>query len=651
MAVSFLKPALRKAYEPQPPIRTIDWALQHCFTHEGKPYNDFSFPHLGAPGGPFDAFDCPTIFDIFLQWGVRLGKTFGGQVCTLKQSDVTPWPGMFASVDEKLAIEVVERTYGMLERCKPLVSRLKPPHRRRDDKIDLRYNRIYVAWSRATGTLADKACRVGHANEIDKWIHPQTSAEADPLDLFDVRFNEFVSYKRWKEGSPALKGTSRVERGRLASCNAAFNVECPHCGRYQPLRFGDGKQTRGCIVWDKNAAGRSTVELALATARYICLHCGREIGDQFRGRMMRSGVWVPEGCTVDDDKARAAAAVWRQPGRPLWQGWATSDWIVGAPLQDGAVYGSQLASLAALSLTWGKIAAEFIGGGVTKLRNFKNSWLAETWDPKPQEKTWEQVGRRTIDNSVPPGVVPIWASLLAGGFDRQGQDGVDTFPWTIDAWGPEQRCHTIAYGICKTFDEITELLLRFWPHADGGPPLRVACSLFDSGYRPTGIHEYCLQAQLLGIMIWASKGSSRSLEGALYKDSTLGQHTSNPGMVQYQLDTISTQYWIENQLSKKTKADIDGYSIFAGDLPEHQDFLEQLLNDGPVYKEDQHDNSRESWKKINKEKPNDWRDCRRNAYGAMHIHTGGIILPRDYTPPRPEEPEEESKIRRINFRR
>jgi hypothetical protein len=154
-------------------------------------------------------------------------------------------------------------------------------------------------------------------------------------------------------------------------------------------------------------------------------------------------------------------------------------------------------------------------------------------------------------------------------------------------------------------------------------------------------------------MIWASKGSSTSLNGAWYKHSVLGKDTSNPGMEQYLIDTLATQSWIDKQLSKKTKADPDGYSIYAGDLLEHQDFLEELLNDGPVIEVHKKTNTgRESWKKLKKDKPNDKRDCRRNGFVAMMIHTGGgIILPRDYTPPRPEEPEEESKIRRISFRR
>jgi hypothetical protein len=45
--------------------------------------------------------------------------------------------------------------------------------------------------------------------------------------------------------------------------------------------------------------------------------------------MMRSGVWVPEGCQVHDDKARAAVERNKQPG-PLWGGFTRgrglADW-------------------------------------------------------------------------------------------------------------------------------------------------------------------------------------------------------------------------------------------------------------------------------------------------------------------------------------
>jgi len=597
-------------------MRTIDWAREYGFTETGQPYSDFAYPHLSAPGGPFDAADCDSIFDIWLQWASRLGKTFGGQIVMMKKADHEPCPMMFSSADEKLAVEIVERTYGMLENCQPLRHRLPPPNRRKQSRIHLKVCRVYVAWARSVSTLADKSVRFGHANEIDKWEHQSTSKEADPLKLFDDRAKEFPTFKRWKEGTPALKQTSRVERGRLASCNAALYVPCPKCYRYQTLRMGDGKSPGG-IVWDHGASGKSDKDKAHKTARYVCRHCEAELYDDSRGTMMRNGVWVPDGCGCDDDKALATVEKWREPGQEPWRGWQASPWTTGEPVRDGQDWGSQLSSLYALARSWGDVAREFVEckKNPQNLRNFVNQWLAETWEITRHKATWEQLGQKLI-STEPRFVCPKWATQLTMGVDRQA----DKFPWLIAAWGSDSRCSAIGYGECSSLSEINAKLLARSYERDGGASLRIDYTLIDSGFRPDGIYEFCRKRQQEGREVWPSKGSSVALESD-YRKSLLGRNTSMPGMILYMIDTIRTQLWMEGVLHTMGKGEPGSVSIHACPIGEHQEFLEQLLNDAAVTELDSHNNARESWDRINTNIPNDYRDCWRNAYAAMLVST------------------------------
>jgi hypothetical protein len=79
---------------------------------------------------------------IWLQWASRLGKTFFGQPATLKNGvDSEPCPLMFASVDRKLAVDVIGRTYRMLELCPSLRDELRPPSRRKQDLVSLAFCR------------------------------------------------------------------------------------------------------------------------------------------------------------------------------------------------------------------------------------------------------------------------------------------------------------------------------------------------------------------------------------------------------------------------------------------------------------------------------------------------------------------------------
>ena len=615
-------------------VRWLDWSRENVFDHEGRPYDHSTYPHIGAPGGPADAFDCPHYLTIWLQWGSQLGKTFFGQAAFQKTADCDPCTMMFASVDQKLAVEVTSRTYRMLARCPPLRDQLRKESRRKQDCIDLAVSRCHVAWARSVSTLADKAVRFGHANEIDKWEHQSTSKEADPLKLFTDRFKNYPQHKKICEGTPALKHASRIERGRLGSTNCRYFVPCPHCGRYQALRMGNGSEPGG-IVWDKTDAGKADKELARRTARYVCQHCSGEMRDQHRGPMMRVGVWAPEGCDVDADKARAAARAWVQADRQPWGGWSLSDWITGTPARDGRDAGYQLSSLYSLKFTWGDIAAEWIDSQrhPQLLRNFINQWLGETWEHVKRKATWESLGERLIDKSSPRFAVPAWASLLTLAVDRQSEGG-ERYPWELVAWGPGRRPITIAYGELDWLHEIeSELLGRTYQHADGGEPIRIAITLVDSGHRPDGVYEFCLACQQKGLQVWPCKGSSTALDSD-YTISRLGPNTAMPGMQLVHVDTIRSQLWLDKAIHD-LDPEAGGLTIHSGTLAEHQDFLEQLINDAAVEKLDAHNNARESWERINQHIPNDYRDDLRYAYVAMLVATRGReILPRKAAEPR-----------------
>ena len=632
------------AIEPRERSRLRDWSQRHAFTQDGKPYDHDAYPHHGAPGGPMDAFDCPQYLSIWLQWASRLGKSFFGQCAMEKTADCAPCPMMFASSDQKLAVEVTQRTYRMLEYCERLAGQLPPKHRQRQDLVTLRDCRIYVSWARSVSTLADKAVRVGHANEIDKWEHLSTSKEADPLKLFSDRFKEFPSHKKIYESTPAQKQSSRIERGRLASTNCQYWVPCPKCWRYQTLKMAQ-------LKWDKNEAGKSDKDLARRTASYVCEHCQAELHDEHRGPMMRSGVWVPEGCTVKDSQAKAAAARWASDEKP-WQGWSLSDWIDGTPMRDGRDAGYQLSSLYALSLSWGDIAAEWVDcqKNPQNLRNFINQWLAETWDHVKRRAEWEVVAERIIDKELKRGIVPKWSSMITVGVDRQLTD--NRHPWVVDAWGPGKRSATIAYGACDSLEDVeSQVCLAAWPHEDGGEAIKPSMVLIDSGNRPLGVYEACERLRAKGITALPCKGSSKALSSD-YELSVLGKNTSRAGTHLCMVDTIRSQIWIDRAVYDMDPATEGGFAIYGASKFEHEDFILQLMNDAPVEKSDSHNNASESWDRINTSIPNDFRDCKRYSYTGMLLATRhGPIAQRVRKPPSQVEEAAPSRIRELRIRR
>lgn len=600
----------RKYWEPTPFARSLSWFREYIQTHERKPYDHGAYPHIGAPGGPCDALDDSRVLSIWLQWGSRLGKTFFGQSASLFFAGSNPRPLMFASSVEKLAIEVVERTYRMAERCPPVAGQLLSPHKRKQSLMEFDSCRMYVAWSRSVSTLADKPVRFGHANEIDKWEHEKTSQEADPLKLFTDRFKEFNSHKKLFESTPTIKGRSRVEQGRIRSSNCRFYVPCPHCQRYQTLEMDQ-------VKWEHDENGRSDRDIARRTAHYECKHCQGKILDEHRVPMIRLGVWVPEGCEVIDAEAMKAAESWASHESSPWGGWAAASWVSGTPRRDGTEAGYQLSSLYALTLGWGDIAAEFVSSKEKPqdLRNFINQWLAETWEVVAKQQTWEDLGKRLIVK-VPRLKVPNGFDLLIAAGDQQQDHCV----YVVDAWNLAGTSHTLCYGTLKDRDDLIDLVLQQQYEREDGAKLGIVLSMFDSGYRASGVYDYCARACRLGVMMLPCKGSQIALN-APYKVVTLGDNTARPGAPLVHVDTITTQDWMEGQLHELRAGDPGSSSLYGDGLAEHQDFLEQLLNEAAVLSTDSRNYARETWQRISDSLPNDYRDCRRYSYIGFQIAT------------------------------
>ena len=635
-----LAPRLR-LFLPRPRMQSLSWMVENARTHEDAPYDHGAFPHIGAPGGLCDALDAAFVRTLWLMWGSRLGKTFFGQCALEYYADQKPCPMLFAGSDRKLATEVIARTYQMLGNCPPLRGQLRPEHLRRQDKIDLENCSIFVAWARSVSTLSDKGVAFGHANEIDKWEHVSTSTEADPLKLFDDRHKQYPARKTIRESTPSVKGHSRVERGLIASTNCRLWVPCPRCNRYQQLTMGEGKEPGG-IFYDKTEAGKSDKELARKTAHYVCKHCEGKIENHHRVPMMRAGVWVPEGCGVDDEKAMAAAKA-RQAvspigdigtdGAELWQGWGHSDWITGAPMRDGVDAGYQLSSLYALTLDWGDIAAEFVE---TKerpqnLRNFINQWQGLTWSVYERQQTWQQLGARIIAKDIPQGVVPVGFTFVTVGIDKQA----DHYAYVVEAWGEGRKSHTVDYGTCEDDEDLwSRVISTYYQHADGGEQLPVAFGLMDSGFLPGDVYDFCHKCCQAGRHVFPAKGTSKSID-VVYKESPLGKNTARPGAPMIHVDTIITQAWIERQLHTLKRGDAGCSTLFDGSLGAHQDFLEQLLNETTVFGLDTKNYTVGSWQRRDETIPNDYRDCRRLAYAAIERYTRGApIRPRQSAQPK-----------------
>lgn len=647
-----------KAFEPPPPLTFGRWCIDQIVNDQGRHYDFAAYPHITAPGGPADAADDVHVRTISLQFATRLAKSFFGQCYLLYRADSNPCPMMLASSSERsLKKKVMHRLYKMVYQM-PLREKLlyKSQREHSSDLMEFKQSQIVGAWGRSPDTLGDENIMCGVANEIDKpgWNKPTTSKEAEPLKLFDERFKDFMSVRKViYESTPTIKGASRIEGRLLTGTNCRLHVPCPHCKRYQELRMGardqEGKidiTQPGRLAFDTPESGKPDKDLAKETAHYVCISgkC-KPILDEHRAWMMRRGVWVPEGCKVRHKKALAAAEHWYEhltadaggDGAsldPPWKGWKKADWISGKPARDAEDASYQLSSLYALSLSWGDIAKEFVTvkDKPAELHNFINSWLGESFEIRRRKQDWEALGRRLIEPEISRMIVPEWASIVTTTVDRQEE----FYVWQSMAWGPGRRAATIGYGDADTLDEIrVEAIERHFVHADGGKALRPAVTLIDDGFKPdSNVYDFCMACNRAGMLVLPCKGSSKVLD-ANYKQTRLGKNTSNPGQLLIFVDTMRTQAWIDNVLHSVDRTAPGGLSLHEGTLEEHQDWLQQVLNDTASLELDRDNNQRERWMRIDTHVPNDYRDLTRYGFVAMLIASrGGNIRPRNAPPPK-----------------
>lgn len=583
--MSLVLDTFRRAVAPNIQLNAADWLRECFYLHDGRAFSEHSVPWITAPHGPCWAYDSLQFREIWLQWAARMFKTNFGLAMLIRRMDQRPGESMFATPDETNCKAVFGRVWNMIDNNPNLRAQAPREARRALTVIRLKHAVCHGAWPRGKSRLADKSIPVGHANEIDKWEHQTTSTEGDPLPRFLKRGAEYADRKFVLESTPGTRGISRVEAGRLRSTNHRYEVPCPHCQKFQSIEF-DG------IQWDKLPSGKSEPTLARRTAHYVCRYCDGRIEDLHRPGMMNAGVWVPFGCTVDHDRAHRARDL--PPD--------DRSWYRGEPAMWGSEYGSQLPVWYALFHGWGDIAYDFLRkkSNPADLRQWTNEDKGETWDTVLRRETWEALGTRMIGN-LPRYIVPAEYELVTIGIDKQQADYV----YEVTAWKGDLG-HTLDYGRIVETDQLQDLVEAKWSREDG-TQLKAAAVMIDSGYRPADVHAFVRQCTSLGVPIRACRGSHGQAIAGYYVNRINSKRSSNPGQWVTYVDTHSTQDWVDQHMK-------DESSLFEASLAEHQDYLQQLLNEGLVAEIDSRGNAKEHWNRLDTGMPNDYRDCKRYAF-------------------------------------
>jgi phage terminase large subunit GpA-like protein len=320
--------------------------------------------------------------------------------------------------------------------------------------------------------------------------------------------------------------------------------------------------------------------------------------------MLRRGVWVPQGCTIDTDgQIHGAAAK------------AGSDSVGFGPL----------ASWYALTETWGNFARVWIQAQKRPrdLQDVVNSYMGETWEAKKTKSTPERVGER-LKTDIPRRVLPEWTRLLTVTIDQQAADGGFRV-WGLIAHGTEKQAHLVDYGFTMTLNEIWDQQIRNpFEHDDGGNPMLPHAGAVDSGWDTKKTYEFCnTHPGMLAI-----KGSSTDMGGLPYKLGAVDRG-DNEGQ---QLLQVNTDFWetdLQSRLDELLPGEPGSLSLCKGAENDFE-LLEQLCNATLGDKIDNRGNAKLLWVKKDENAANDLRDMIRYGLALAHayVEVNGGFPPR-----------------------
>ena len=324
---------------------------------------------------------------------------------------------------------------------------------------------ITLGGANSPSGLASRPVRIVLCDEVDRYPI-SAGAEGDPLSLASKRAANFWNRKKIFTSSPTIKDLSRIEAWFQSSDRRYYHVPCRACGQFQKLEWE-------YVRWE---SGRSD------TAIYVCAFCGAAWNDAERHEAVMNGRWVAE------------APFNGVAGFHIWE--AYSPW-------------SRLCDIVENFLS-AKRAADM--GDNEPLKAFVNTSLGKTWEEKAESVNAAPLLDRRESYSCDR--LPWQILYLTAGIDLQDDRiEVEIVGWRAEkrgdpeeSWGIE---HRLLYGDPakpEIWQELDELLQKFFPTEDGRN-LRISAAAVDSGgHHTASVYRFC--DRRVGRHIYAIKGAA-----------------------------------------------------------------------------------------------------------------------------------------------
>lgn len=283
-------------------------------------------------------------------------------------------------------------------------------------------------------------------DEIDAYPL-DVEGEGDPISLVLVRSRTFSKRKAFIVSTPTFKGISKIEKEFNASDQRYFYVPCPHCNEKQILK------------WDNfhYETEHTEEKEKVISASYFCEHCGEEIQEHFKTKMLMAGEWI-----AHNPKSETAGFHLSSFYSPL--GW----------------------------YSWIEVCQDYVDAldDHEKMVAWVNTAKGETFEETGEKPKFDSLYSRRENYKI--GTVPKGVVFLTCAVDVQG----DRLEAEVHGWGRKKEKWSIDHQVIpgapddeKTWDDLEQYIMSTFPREDG-PVLPIRLTAIDSGYATQDVYNF-----------------------------------------------------------------------------------------------------------------------------------------------------------------
>jgi len=289
---------------------------------------------------------------------------------------------------------------------------------------------------------------------------PTAGSEGDQIKLGEQRTLWFPDRKIIAGSTPTEKGNSKIEKLFAKSDQRYYFVPCPHCEKFQVLKFSDTQYSGeisssikyAFMSWDKDADGKPLPE----TAHFTCCHCGCVIEEKDKRWMLDRGEW------------RATKPFTGHAGFHIWAAYSVSP-----------------------NATWAQLVSEFLDckNNPEELQTFVNTVLGEVWEEQGEKVSEHVLLSRREEYAAE---VPAGALVLTAAVDVQG----DRLEMEVVGWGMYEESWGIARKVIygdptqqQVWEELDKELLRTYRH-ESGTDLTISAVGIDTRYQTDYVYSF-----------------------------------------------------------------------------------------------------------------------------------------------------------------